>query len=192
MIGKVISVNKKSITFENNYVGYVILTAQPDKFEVGRIVKLFLYKHTTSNIKNHIIEEMYGFQHYETKELFLNLINIQGIGPKTAINICKHDINLLKNLIVTKNIDALSQLTYISSKFARLIIENINDLYEGNNTNNANFDDLIKALKSLGYQNNEINYALSNINPSKADGDLSDLISRAIKIIATGGTDAVA
>ncbi|MBQ6970052.1 hypothetical protein IJQ19_00215 [bacterium] len=40
IVGKVISINKKSITLENNYVGYVINVNGLNNFTKNKVIKL--------------------------------------------------------------------------------------------------------------------------------------------------------
>jgi Holliday junction DNA helicase RuvA len=187
-VGKVISINKKTITLENNYVGYVINVTKPDNFEVNKIKKLYLYKHMSTNNKNNLIEELYGFELYEYKELFLLLIAINGIGPKTALNVCSNDIMTLKQLITQRDIQSLSILDGITPKYARLIVDNLCDVFTTRNMEQKGVDvsKLVQALKSLGYATKDIELAIKHINVNNKDMDLSDLISQSIKLIAQG------
>lgn len=188
IVGKVISINKKTITLENNYVGYVINVTKPDNFEVNKIKKLYLYKHMSTNNKNNLIEELYGFELYEYKELFLLLIAINGIGPKTALNVCSNDIMTLKQLITQRDIQSLSILDGITPKYARLIVDNLCDVFTTRNMEQKGVDvsKLVQALKSLGYATKDIELAIKHINVNNKDMDLSDLISQSIKLIAQG------
>jgi Holliday junction DNA helicase RuvA len=188
MVGKIISINKKTITVENNYIGYVINVIKPDKFEINKIKKLYLYKHMSTNNKNNLIEELYGFEQYEYKELFLMLISINGIGPKTALNICSNDINALKQLITQRDIQSLSILNGITPKYARVIVDNLYDVFASHTNERQGMDlgKLVQALKSLGYGAKDIELALKHINLTNKEADLSDLISQSIKLIAQG------
>jgi Holliday junction DNA helicase RuvA len=184
IIGKVISINKKSITLENNYVGYNILVSNVERYEVGKVKKLYIYKSISINgTKNRVIEEMYGFNVYEEKEMFLKLLNVQGIGNKTAMNLLANNLNNLKDLIVNKDEEGLCGLKNITPKIAHSLIEEV-EIGEGYKSNpNNQTGDLIKALKTLGYTNKEIEAAVANINTKR--NELSDLISDAIKYIST-------
>lgn len=186
MIGKVISLNKKTITFENNYVGYVIYVADPSKFEINKVKKLYLYKQLSFGNKNNVLEEIYGFERYESKDLFMNLLQISGIGPKTAIGICCNDSQLIKTLIAKHDYEGLCSLKNITPKIARLMVEHLSENYKVEEKNETmDVSNLTKALKSLGYKNDEIEYAIHNINPDNTSIELSDLISQAIKLIAS-------
>jgi Holliday junction DNA helicase RuvA len=189
MIGKIVSINKKSITVETNWTGYVINVPEPQKFEANKVKKIYLYKHSGIGNKNYLTEEMYGFDNYESKEFFMQLINISGIGPKTALGICANDIKTLKQLIINKDMESLNSLNNITNKFARLMVDNLHDIYKLSGTNEGetptDIANLVKALKSLGYSSKDVEFAMKNMDFSNNDIELSDLISQAIKIIAT-------
>jgi Holliday junction DNA helicase RuvA len=186
IIGKIISINKKSITLENNYMGLVIYATHLEKYEINKVKKIYVYKHITSNNKNNLVEQLYGFIEYEQKELFLNLININGIGPKTALNICANDTKTIIQLISQRDVESLGMLGGITPKYARLIMDNLYEIYtKPCYDNDFNFGDLIKALKSLGYSSTDVEYAIKKLDASLASNELSDLIAKAIKLIAS-------
>ncbi|GMO15178.1 MAG: Holliday junction branch migration protein RuvA [Mycoplasmoidaceae bacterium] len=189
IIGKIIAQNKKSITIENNYIGYNVLVSNVEKYEIGKIKKIYIYKSLLiSSSKNKVIEELYGFDNYEEKEMFCKLLMVQGIGNKTAISICANDLTLLKNLIVEKDENSLASLKSITPKIARSLVDELDfgENYKSNNLNQT--ADLIKALKTLGYGNKEIENAVNNIDTNKSD--LSDLISDAIRYISSSSWQA--
>jgi Holliday junction DNA helicase RuvA len=192
MVGKIVSINKKTVTVENNYVGYVINVPKPDAFEANKIKKFYLYKHMSTNNKNNLIEELYGFEQYDCKELFLHLININGIGPKTALNVCSNDIVTVKQLINKRDIQSLSVLEGITPKYARLIVDNLCDVFTDNKDagTTADLGKLAQALKSLGYAAKDIEFAIKHIELNNGLLDLSDLISQSIKLIAQGQDNA--
>ncbi|MDR0856807.1 MAG: hypothetical protein LBM76_00210 [Mycoplasmataceae bacterium] len=183
IIGKIISKNKKTITFENNYTGYFASVAEDEEYEEGKVKKIYLYKNMSLGKNNKINEELYAFISYEKKELFLKLLNVQGIGPKTAIAICGNDTTLVNSLIQSKDIDALSSLKGVTPKVARNMVEDcVTDITA---STAIEADKLIKALRSLGYTQRQVEIALMNINDSNRNLDLSDLISESIKYIAS-------
>ncbi len=189
MIGKIISINKKSITLESNWTGYVINVTNPESFELGKVKKIYLHKHSVISNKNNLVEDYYGFTNYEEKELFLKLITLNGIGPKTAAQILRNDINLLKTFILNKDIKSLSSLTSINERIARQLVDGITITSVNSVSTSTKIAELVSALKSLGYEKREIDLAISDKHISESNSDLSDLISNAIKIIASGETN---
>src|ERR1035438_9289828 len=73
-----------SVILDVNGVGYGLLVPQEtyNKVAVADEVKLYIYEHIRESIY-----DLYGFSEIETKELFIKLINVNGVGPKVALNI---------------------------------------------------------------------------------------------------------
>lgn len=186
IIGKIVAINKKSITIESNWTGYIVYVTNPDKYEVGKVKKIYVYKHFCMSNKNTLCEDYYGFYSFEERELFYKLLTLNGIGPKTAMQILKNDANLLRSMIASKDVKGLSSLSAINEKLARQIIDNINFDPSSNVQTNTKIAELISALKTLGYEKKDIDYVLTTDEINKNQSlDISDLISTAIKLIAT-------
>ncbi|MCQ3908784.1 MAG: hypothetical protein MJ200_04590 [Mycoplasmoidaceae bacterium] len=62
IVGKVVSIHKKSIVIENNYKGYYVFTSKPDVFEKDKTIRLYVYKYTYLSNKNSLKEDLYGFK----------------------------------------------------------------------------------------------------------------------------------
>ncbi|HDD45428.1 MAG TPA: Holliday junction branch migration protein RuvA, partial [Candidatus Desulfofervidus auxilii] len=68
-----------------NGVGYQVevpLSTFSELPEKGENIKLYIHTYSKDNVL-----KLYGFSSLEEKELFSNLIEISGIGPKLALNI---------------------------------------------------------------------------------------------------------
>jgi len=180
MIGKVLQNNNKTILLENNYVGYTIFVSKPESFEVGKIKKIFLVESSTINQKNRIVTEMYGFDNVNEKNFFFKLLGITGIGHKTALTICSHDINLIKNLVKNNDFNTLQTMKGINAKIANSLINEL-ELEEDFQSSNPKLSDLTNALKTLGYSSNDIEFAIKK--NYDVDSDISIMISDAIKYI---------
>ncbi len=196
LYGKVISINKKSITFDCNNVGYVIYVNNPDSFKLNTMLYLYVYRQYKLTSKNSFVDDIYGFKTYLDKELFLSLMRCQGIGAKTSLLICSNDNNLLKQLIVTKNYDELAKCKGINTKSAKIIIDTLYEFYKNkidNSSMNNMISELFSALNALGYKENDIQYAISKMSLTNTSDkeELSSLIADAIKIIINKDTNAI-
>ncbi|MDR0752790.1 MAG: hypothetical protein LBF02_01675 [Mycoplasmataceae bacterium] len=178
IVAKIISINKCSITVENNYIGYTLMVCNKENYEVGKVKKIFLYKHLYIT-NNKISEELYGFIDYAEKEMFLKLLQYSGIGCKTSLQICSNGVELIKQLINEGNIEALKNLKGITLKIAKTLCEECENL---DKTKNNNISELYSALVTLGYPQEDIKKAMNSIDTKKTD--ISDLISDAIRCIA--------
>ena len=92
------------ITLENIYldvcgVGYEICISNPEKYKLYEEVMV----HTYMAIRENDIT-LYGFFTKEEKDLFLKLISVKGIGPKSAISmLSKADYNNIIEAIKVKD-----------------------------------------------------------------------------------------
>ncbi len=185
LYGKIVTINKKSIVVENNYTGWYILVADPSCFELNKYSRVYIFKHLCQNNKNNYIEEVVGFKTYQEKNFFMDLISIQGIGVKTALHILENGLEMLKILIAKNDIEGLNSLPGINSKVAINLCNSLASKCIDNNSDKMPLiPELINALKTLGYNQKEIDYALGKIR-SNNNEDVSIMISEAIRAIAS-------
>ena len=81
MQGKIISMNENnSIIIVNNYIGYEVFVIDSSIYK--RYSKIILW---ISTIQREDGITLYGFVHYEQRKLFIKLLGIAGLGPKTSM-----------------------------------------------------------------------------------------------------------
>ena len=99
------------------------------------------------------VQQLYGFLSEAERDLFEQLLNISGIGPKSAIAIIGHtDITAFQQAIATSNIRLLSSIPGIGKKTAeRLIIEMRDRLPKLSSGGGSFLIDASQALMNLGY-----------------------------------------
>lgn len=151
-----------------NGVGYKVLatrevltaSADPDK-------ELFIYTYT------HVREdalELFGFMHVEDLKLFEKFIGISGIGPKTAIQIFSiGKRGEIIDAIISGNVNYFTAVPRLGKKNAQKIILELkgkfvrgeSDLSFMDSTDGN--DEVIAALKTMGFTPAEINATLKNI-----------------------------
>ncbi len=198
--GKVTYSNKNYVVLEANSIGHKIYINDSMAFDNNQLYRIYIYQKVSQTNKGNFLFEYYGFKDPQEKIFFEQLINLNGIGPKTALNILKTNLDELKSLIKTKDYKALETLPGFNKKIAWQIINDISyklnfEFKNENHTTNNNqtittkISDLVSALKALGYKKEEVEIALSEI-PLKIENyrsmELSDLISETIKIIIGG------
>ncbi|WP_303923770.1 Holliday junction branch migration protein RuvA [Ureaplasma parvum] len=187
LIFKVIYANANIVVGEHNFIGYQIRIPKDYELEVNKFCKLYLYEYISiMPNKNLIIKDLYGFRTYNERLLFIDLISINSIGPKTAINILKYDTDTIIDAIATKNIDYLMTIKGINQRNANLICDQLNYKYinKANDKNNW-AKELSIGLENLGYNKKDIEYAITKVKiNSQQDLDISEIISSAIKEIS--------
>ncbi len=155
--GSVCSYNHDSLILENNGIGYRIYLSNPQSVALNKEITLFTYQHVREDAIT-----LFGFPTIEEHDLFLQLISVKGVGPKTALSMlascpCKDMIMAIEN----NDIKRLKALPGIGAKTASQIVLDlkgklVEEITEVETKENQQLADAIEALKSLGYKSLEI------------------------------------
>ena len=155
----------------------------------GESVFIFTYL----NVKENLME-LYGFLDLERRSLFSNLIDVSGIGPRTAINLLSNaSVSSFKENILSEDVKSLSLIPGIGPKTAKRNILDIKEKISSipvsqNNIDNSkvdfSYDDIYTALSSLGYKKSQIDKAVKKLNDEGSyEGDIENVIKRILAII---------
>jgi len=148
---------------------------------------------TYLNVREDIME-LYGFFDSSERYLFKQLTSVNGIGPKSALNILSGTSpNSFKKNIINGDIGSLTSIPGIGTKTAKRIIIELKDKFiDGGETVDLGFqldskekdtiDDVVKVLLSLGYNRNLIDKAVSKIATKEVlKDDLENIIKMTLK-----------
>ena len=136
---------------------------------------------------------LYGFRTREEKKMFNTLMSASGVGAKLAMEILStYSIDEIMYILFNKDINMLKKVQGMGVKKAEKLLFEIRDKIEKIDINissskisyNENESDVIKALISLGFSNNEALKALSNIE-NKENKTTEDLISLALRNLSS-------
>ncbi len=140
------------------------------------------------------ILELYGFADETERSLFLNLNKINGIGPRSAMNILSGTTPVeFKQKIIDGDVKSLTSIPGIGAKTAKRIIVELKEVFsvDSNLSDNLGFEnkkenfvirDAQSALKSLGYKENQISKAISQLQKdSNMPDKLEDVIRKILK-----------
>jgi Holliday junction DNA helicase RuvA len=171
--GTVIYSNDKFIILNTGNVGYKVNITSDTLLscKTQEQVSLFIY---TAVRENSI--DLFGFKNAEELSFFELLLDVSGIGPRSALAIIAlAPIDTIKKAIATGDIGYLNKVSGIGKKTAEKIIIELRDKLknykESSNTPSTLREegDLLEALKSLGYSQNEARDALKKV-PSSIEG----------------------
>lgn len=164
--GILTKITAKYIVIETMGIGYVIHVANPFRFsdKVNTETKIFL--HQVIRDDAHLL---YGFESESEKDIFSNLISVNGIGPMTALAIIAVDDNEgLVHAIDTQNITYLTKFPKVGKKTAQQMILDLEgrvslgqDLpttkeVEVTLLENMALEEAMEALLALGYKASEL------------------------------------
>lgn len=171
-----------------NGVGYgVYITAEDHgKMSVGKNTKLYIYEHIRENS-----HDLFGFTNLETKKLFEQLLDVNGVGPKMAISILSIGNSAeVKKAIAGGDIKFIQAANGVGKKVAERVVVDLKDKVglvsagaEGILISSATLqkDDAVQALVSLGYSPQD---ALEVLSKVPKDLPTDERIKEALKIKA--------
>lgn len=166
--GTLAVLNPTHVVVEASGVGYEIQTPNSYRFQKFMDQEVVIH---TSLIVREDAQLLYGFINQEEKDMFLSLIKVTGIGPKSALAIlASSSPNEVKIAIENENDAYLTKFPGIGEKTARQIVLDlkgkvqINEVDSGQILNvEASLSDntpIIKeallALEALGYSKREL------------------------------------
>jgi len=167
--GEIIKKTAKGVILKTNNIGYFLFLTKSTQNSLKE-------KETTEFYTHHQVKEdtsdLYGFKKYEELEFFIQLISINGIGPKVALETLNEGLKKITRAIAQSDEKTICQIPGIGKKTAQRLILELKDKIEisdiGNikpvETQNTKENDEAKdALLKLGYQRNHITNALKSL-----------------------------
>ena len=174
--GHVVEIGHRSLIIENQGLGYEVLVAEPTSFHLNQDVFLYLYHH-----KREDGEFLVGLTSKEERSGFRLLLNVNGIGPKTALSILsKISYAQLLTAISNNNFELIEALPGISSHMASQIFLDLKEHIARNvKTNVAQYKEVKEALRNIGFKSKEIDKVLPGIYI--ANGSTQEIIREALR-----------
>ena len=173
--GEVVDVFDKGVVIETGTLGYQVYT--PALYSIGTHITL----HTHLVIRDDA-HELYGFVDPQEKLLFMNLISVSGVGPKTALQmLTMYPLNELVGAIRSGDAKTVSLVPGIGKKTAEKVIIDLKDkLAIFATTEHSGSSDLVEALLSLGFKEHDIRLVLPTIDTDTA---LEKQITTALQLL---------
>lgn len=147
---------------------------------IGQPIELFIY----TNVKDDAID-LFGFQTEQELTFFTLLLNVNGVGPKSALSVLNLGVDVCKNAIQHADTHVFSQVPRLGKKTAqKIIIELQSKLGELEilelTSQNSDLDAAIQALSSMGYDKQHIIEASRTL---QKDLSLDAMIKQLIKTL---------
>ncbi|HBT59280.1 MAG TPA: Holliday junction branch migration protein RuvA [Acholeplasmataceae bacterium] len=142
-----------NVVIENQGIGYLIVTPNPYVYR--------LEEETTIHIHHYLREDqdtLFGFSSIQARDLFIDLISVSGIGPKSALSILAvGKPTEIIFAIESQDVKYLTKFPGIGPKSAQQIILDLKgklDKIEDTSEFMAQ-DEVKEALMALGYSQTE-------------------------------------
>ncbi len=185
--GKIISTNLDYVVLDVGGVGYGIFVSDDDrsKLKVLDSQKLYIYEHIRE--QSH---DLFGFISQDDKNFFEKLIEVNGVGPKMALNMLSiGSIKELRLAIAGGDVKFIQIAPGVGKKLAeRVVIElkdkvgfiskvSASDMLDGDYVSTK--DEAFSGLIALGFSDQDAKSALA-----KVDKNLSteERIKEALKV----------
>ena len=135
-----------------------------------------------------------GFLKNQERETFGDLLTVQGVGGKMAINIMSNlDNEEIINSIINEDLRILNQISGVGKKLALRIINQLKEKSQKkvmiekiatSDKNNTTFRDLVSCLINLGFSQKVCETTASYVINKNQNKKLEDLIPIAVKSLS--------
>ena len=174
--GRIINKNPPEVLIEVKGIGYEVLCPMSTFYELDNLSEdILLFTHLSIKEDAHTL---FGFITKDEKNVFRELIRVNGVGPKVALAILSNlSVNTLVQCISTEDSNLLAKTPGIGKKTALKLIVELQDRLgklelsgslvsskEFKQSSNPNSRQAIEALQSLGFKVKEANKMVSKIN----------------------------
>jgi len=182
--GKVILIGDDHLVIDVSGIGYLVYVTDVVGQSIRRGEKISLFTHL-------VVREdsltLFGFQDQEELVLFQQLIKVNGVGPRLALEtLSTHTPDILKRAVINKQEEIFSQVSGIGKKTAQKILLSLEDRIPldevfviSPETAGVNAE-VQEALISLGYSVLEAQAALQSV-PDDAPLDLESRLTIALR-----------
>ena len=192
--GIVLSQNQSALVLDVHGVGYEVMCSLGvlSQLQVGEEATLIIF---TEMRENSI--RLFGFTEQLEKTVFIFLMQVKGVGAKTASEILSSiDHRELLRLIASGDVAALQKVKGIGKKTAERILVELKDRvmdHVGENrgappvsgSSGAADNDALAALEALGFRRAEAQEALQQVLKKLGpnDNDPGELVKQALRYI---------
>ena len=174
--GQIISKNPPEVLLEVGGIGYELLCPMSTFYQLDNSTgDILLYTHLSIKEDSHTL---FGFISKDEKNMFRELIRVNGVGPKVALAILSHlSVSSLVDCIISEDADLLAKTPGIGKKTALKLIVELQDRLDKvelvnaststmhhKMSSNPNSKQALAALQSLGFKVKEANKMISAID----------------------------
>ena len=195
--GTVVEVTPSYLVLDNQGIGYHVFIANPFRLSTlkQKEATVYIYQNVTQDDIR-----LYGFINKEEKELFLKLIGVSGIGPKSGLAILAAEDHVgLVNAIENNDTKYLQKFPGVGKKTAAQIVLDLQgklselspeviEAFGGDirqaETRNTELEEALEALAVLGYTQRDIKKVtpiLEKLEHTSADDYIRDALKHLIQ-----------
>jgi Holliday junction DNA helicase RuvA len=162
------------VVLEVGGVGYGLWVPADDygRLSNGESVTLYIYEHIRE--QSH---DLFGFLTRDSKSLFEQLLEVNGVGPKMALNVLSiGTATEVRRAIASGDVKFIQQANGVGKRVAERVVVELKDKVGLIGVNleatgllqseaSLSKDEAVEALVALGYSAGDASHALQNIDP---------------------------
>lgn len=187
LTGKVAEKIADTVVIDVAGVGYGLFVTTEDfgLLTTGNNVKVYIYEHIRENA-----HDLFGFVNLDTKQLFEQLLGVNGVGPKMALSVLSiGTANEVRVAIAGGDVKFIQHANGVGKRVAERIVVDLKDkvglagvdlattgMLQSDNL--LRQDEAVEALVALGYSPQD---AASTLATVPADLPLEERIKQALK-----------
>jgi Holliday junction DNA helicase RuvA len=161
LTGEVSEKFKDKVVIDVRGVGYGVFVTGEDHghLVLGEKSKVFIYEHVREQA-----HDLFGFLNRDTQNLFEQLLDVNGVGPKMALNVLSiGTTSNVRQAIASGDVAFIQQATGVGKRVAERVVVELKDkvglasidLESSGLLTASGFtskDEAVEALMALGYQ----------------------------------------
>lgn len=185
--GNIADISPANIVIDAGGIGYFIHISLNTYSQLSGKKEARIFLHQIIRDDAHLL---YGFADISERELFRNLISVNGVGASTAIMMLSSlTADELRTAVTTENVDVLKAVKGIGAKTAQRIIIDLKDklgkMPESGqillSTDNTIQIEALSALVMLGFAKKDTEKVVSKILREQPDATVESVIKQALK-----------
>lgn len=165
------------VIIEAGGVGYgLYVTPEDHGLKIGEKAKLYVHEHIRE-----ITYDLYGFSKIEVKQLFEQLLDVNGVGPKMALAILSvGSADQVRTAIANAEVKFLQSAPGVGKRVAERVVVDLKDKVgleasekgmEAILSASSIKDEAVQALIALGYNAQDAVEALQHVDKSLSVGE---------------------
>lgn len=185
LTGTIFTTHKNPIIVFVGGVGYAVYVGEHLLAELKKDDKKTFFIHT--HVRDDILD-LFGFVSEEEHALFMLLLSVSGIGPKTALTIVDRGVAAVRHAVVSSDVDFFTTIPRLGKKNAqKIIIELKSKLGSTKELDLASESlgdtkEIIDALLSMGFDRSEVISAIKKFDPTLTT--IEQKIRHALKLLS--------
>lgn len=189
LTGTIVSKTELSVVVEVGGIGYLVFTPQTHELPLNEPATLHTYLAVRENAL-----DLYGFTFEDELELFIHLLDLPKIGPKSALQILTQaSLELIKTAVANNDPSHLSKMSGMGKKTAEKVVAGLTDIFEKHglalspqtqmpSASNVHMSDTIDALVALGYPEHDARKTVQAVLQAKPElTNANDILKESLR-----------